>query len=131
MSSSDEHTLKFKKPSSTPSKPTWVNQKSDGRDDNPWYCNVRSFSIFRNSKATLKVKQRLRPLRLQPHVGYPAPIEQRPFRSPLEVIGFRSRLQVEERVMKALLDDEIPVLAVCGMGGVGKTTMVKKARYPL
>ncbi|KAG9155391.1 hypothetical protein Leryth_017921 [Lithospermum erythrorhizon] len=61
-----------------------------------------------------------------PLVGYPAPIEQRPFTSPLEVIGFRSRLQVEERVMKALLDDEIPVLAVCGMGGVGKTTMVKK-----
>ncbi|CAL5431177.1 unnamed protein product [Camellia sinensis] len=39
--------------------------------------------------------------------------------------GFESRNLIVKQIIEALKDDEINLVGLCGMGGVGKTTMVK------
>ncbi|KAG5555902.1 hypothetical protein RHGRI_006525 [Rhododendron griersonianum] len=43
-----------------------------------------------------------------------------------DFMGFKSRRVIMEKIIKALTHDEINLIGVCGMGGVGKTTMVNE-----
>ncbi|KAG5555927.1 hypothetical protein RHGRI_006543 [Rhododendron griersonianum] len=43
-----------------------------------------------------------------------------------DFMGFESRRLVMEEIIKALKHDEINLIGVCGMGGVGKTTLVNE-----
>ncbi|KAG5555948.1 hypothetical protein RHGRI_006557 [Rhododendron griersonianum] len=43
-----------------------------------------------------------------------------------DFMGFESRRLIMEEIIKALKHDEINLIGVCGMGGVGKTTMVNE-----
>ncbi|KAG5555944.1 hypothetical protein RHGRI_006553 [Rhododendron griersonianum] len=43
-----------------------------------------------------------------------------------DFMGFESRRLTMEEIIKALKHDEINLIGVCGMGGVGKTTMVNE-----
>ncbi|KAG5555943.1 hypothetical protein RHGRI_006552 [Rhododendron griersonianum] len=43
-----------------------------------------------------------------------------------DFMGFESRRVIMEEIIKALTHDEINLIGVCGMGGVGKTTMVNE-----
>ncbi|XP_048321081.2 probable disease resistance protein At4g27220 [Ziziphus jujuba] len=45
---------------------------------------------------------------------------------PIKVLGFNSRNKILNQVMEALRNEKVSVIAICGMGEIGKTTMAKE-----
>ncbi|GMY20331.1 disease resistance protein [Fagus crenata] len=88
------------------------------------------YSLCRKAKKkTLAIAKLVRDGKFE-RVSYPAP--------PLEIgssllsieafKGFESRKKLKKKVLEALKDDEINMIAICGMGGIGKTTMVEEVK---
>nr|XP_023924812.1 disease resistance protein At4g27190-like [Quercus suber] len=57
-------------------------------------------------------------------VSYPPPLGIG-FSSIEGIMDFESRTKMRKEVLKALRADKINMIAICGMGGIGKTTMAK------
>ncbi|GMP86351.1 hypothetical protein CsSME_00039154 [Camellia sinensis var. sinensis] len=59
-------------------------------------------------------------------VSYPAPPPGIESESTEGIKSFESRRRIINEVVQALKDDRFHMIGICGMGGVGKTTMVKQ-----
>eukprot|EP00258_Populus_trichocarpa_P033674 XP_024449693.1 probable disease resistance protein At4g27220 [Populus trichocarpa] len=85
---------------------------------------------FKLSKALAKKTETLRKLeengRKFPKVSYKPPLQGIEFLPSEEVTPSESSKAAFEQIMKALKDDNVNMIGLYGMGGVGKTTLVKE-----
>ncbi|KAG8372008.1 hypothetical protein BUALT_Bualt12G0022000 [Buddleja alternifolia] len=91
------------------------------------FWNIKSrFLLSRKAKKTTEVMKELRgDCKFDP-ISQPAPP---PARGPIQIgetYEFKTRKKIEEDIMKALRGGKVNMLGICGMGGVGKTTMAKR-----
>jgi len=87
---------------------------------------------FKLSKALDKKSETLRKLEENrkkfPTVSHKAPPDPIEFLPSKEFTSSESSKEAFEQIMKALIDEKVNMIGLCGMGGVGKTTLVKVGR---
>ena len=89
-----------------------------------------SMRQFKLSKALAKKTETLRKLeensRKFPKVSHKAPLQEIKFLTSKEFTLSGSSKEAFKQIMKALKDDKVNMIGLYGMGGVGKTTLVKE-----
>lgn len=92
-----------------------------------WFPNLKvRHSLSRKAKKMTPDVDNLLLVGNFSQVSCPAPPLKVRFPSTGQHIEFESRKTVVRRIMKALTNDHINPVVICGMGGIGKSTLVKE-----
>ncbi|KVI00574.1 AAA+ ATPase domain-containing protein [Cynara cardunculus var. scolymus] len=93
---------------------------------NGWFPDIKKRYIL--SKKAKRKTQKAATLKAEVFhkISYPAPPLAVGDRSIGDFRNFESRIPIIDQLMKLLKDDTKQIISICGMGGSGKTTMVKE-----
>ncbi|XP_047331816.1 uncharacterized protein LOC124935426 [Impatiens glandulifera] len=100
-----------------------------------WCSNISlRFSLGRKGKKlSLLLVELLRRGGELPSEGYDLPVQPRSCwrKYNSDDLDFESRTKIKEDIVEKLLDEETMLVGICGMGGVGKTTLAKQVLQEL
>ncbi|XP_073039896.1 probable disease resistance protein At4g27220 [Primulina eburnea] len=87
---------------------------------------ISRYAEGKNAKKTLEGLEKIRKDGSTIKIAYPTPPPSTVSISEEPCMEFESRRPIEEGIMDCLNDDLVRVIAICGAGGVGKTTIVQR-----
>ncbi|XP_075485292.1 putative disease resistance protein At1g61190 [Primulina tabacum] len=97
-----------------------------GCDDLKLWNVIPRYSVGKSAKETAEGISKLREEGNSIRIADPAPPAAMVPISHAPTLEFQSRKSMEEDIIKSLKDGNVRMIAICGAGGVGKTTMVRR-----
>ncbi|XP_073020554.1 disease resistance protein At4g27190-like isoform X2 [Primulina eburnea] len=99
-----------------------------GCDDLKLWNVIPRYSVGKSAKETAEGISKLREEGNSIRIADPAPPASMVPISHASTLEFQSRKSMEEGIIKSLKDGNVRMIAICGAGGVGKTTMARRIK---